>query len=182
MTAPEYKQLKAFARVDGALLAVLMISSFACYVIGLTSQIYGILSLVSMVLMPFFAGQRLKRFCVTGLDGNISYMRGWAYICLMFFYGGLIFALIQYLYFAYMDHGYVAMMIGDMLSAPEYVEAIKQAGMTDYVSESLHMIQTMRPIDIALNVLTMVIMVGIVLGLPITVVMKLTLVQKKEKK
>ena len=182
MTAPEYKQLMAFARVDGALLAVLMISSFACYVVGLTSQLYAILSLVSMVLMPFFAGQRLKRFCDTGLDGNISYMRGWAYICLMFFYGGLIFALAQYVYFAYIDHGYVVMTLGDHLSTPEGVELIKQTGMTEYVNETMHMLQTVRPIDFALNVFTMIIMIGIILGLPITVVMKLVAVQKKEKK
>ena len=62
MTAPEYKQLKAFARVDGALLAVLMITCFACYVAGLTSPLYGFLSIVAIVMMPFFAGIRLKRF------------------------------------------------------------------------------------------------------------------------
>ncbi len=172
MTAPEYRQLRAFARIDGAQLAVLMIASFACYVLGLTSQLYGILSLLAIALMPFFAGLRLKRFRDTGLEGNISFMRGWAYVCLMFFYGGLLFALAQYAYFAYMDHGYVATAINGMISAPEYVELIKQTGMSDYVNESMQMLQSIRPIDFALNTLSMVVMAGIMLGMPIAAVVK----------
>ena len=172
MTAPEYRQLRAFARIDGAQLAVLMIASFACYVVGLTSQLYGILSLAAILLTPFFAGFRLKQFRDTGLEGRISFLRGWAYVCLMFFYGGLLLALAQYAYFAYMDHGYVAMTINDMISAPEYVELIKQTGMTDYVNESMQMLKALRPIDYALNTLSMVIMVGMMLGMPIAALVR----------
>ena len=172
VTAPEYRQLRAYARIDGALLAVLMIGSFACYVVGLTSQMYGFLSLVAILLMPFYAGLRLKRFRDTGLEGTISFLRGWAYICLMFFYGGLLFALAQYAYFAYMDHGYMVTVISEMLSMLENVELIKQMGMTDQVSESLHILQTMRPIDFALNMLSTIIMVGIMLGMPIAAMVK----------
>lgn len=172
VTAPEYRQLRAFARIDGALLAVLMIASFACYVVGLNSQLYGFLSFVVLAVMPFFAGIRLKRFRDTGLEGTISFLRGWAYVCLMFFYGGLLFSLAQYAYFAYMDHGYMIGVIGEMLSMPVYVDLIKQMGMTDQVNESMQMLQTMRPIDFALNTLSMVIMVGIVLGMPIAAVVK----------
>ena len=172
MTAPEYIQLRAFARIDGALLAVLLIACFACYVVGLTSPLYGFLSLITLAVMPFFAGIRLKRFRDTGLEGTISFLRGWAYICLMFFYAGLLFALAQYAYLAYMDHGYLVMTISEMLSTPENTEVIKQMGMADQVSESLHMLQSMRPIDFALNMLTTIIMGGIMLGLPIAAILK----------
>ena len=172
MTPEEYVQLKAFARIDGALLAVLLIACFACYVVGLTSPLYGFLSLITIAVMPFFAGIRLKRFRDTGLEGTISFLRGWAYICLMFFYAGLLFALAQYTYLAYMDHGYLVMTISEMLSTPENTEVIKQMGMADQVSESLHMLQSMRPIDFALNMLTTIIMGGIMLGLPIAAILK----------
>ena len=172
MTAPEYKQLKAFARVDGALMAMLMIVCFACYIAGLTSPLYGFLSIIAVAMMPFFAGIRLKRFRDTGLEGSISFMRGWAYICLMFFYAGLLFALAQYAYLTYMDKGYLVMTITNILALPENAEVIKQLGMADQVSESIHMLQAMRPIDFALNMLTTIIMGGIMLGLPIAAIMK----------
>ena len=37
MTPEEYIQLKAFARQDGAMLSLLWIGSFACYIKGLSS-------------------------------------------------------------------------------------------------------------------------------------------------
>ena len=172
VTAPEYKQLKAFARVDGALLSLLMIASFACYIAGFSSPLYGSLSMIAMAMMPFFAGIRLKHFRDTGLEGSISFLRGWAYVCLMFFYSGLLFALAQYAYFAYMDQGYMMQMFNERLSTPEIVEMIQQAGMTDYVNEAMHAMQEIRPIDFALNTLTMAIMAGLVLGLPIAAVVR----------
>lgn len=167
MTAAEYIQLKAFARIDGALLALVLVVAFACYVVGLTSPTYGFLALLSVVLMPIFVGVRLRRFRDEGLEGTISFLRGWAYVALMFFYGGLLFALAQYAYLAYFDHGYMMVVLTDVMTDPQNAEVIKRLGMSDQISESLHVLQSMRPIDFALDMLTSLIMVGIMLGVPI---------------
>ena len=172
MTAPEYIQLKAYARIDGAMLSLLMMASFVCYLMGLTSPIYGFMSLAMILLTPLFVGNRLKQFRDNGREGVISFLRGWAYVSMMFFYGGLLFALMQYGYMAYMDKGYMLSTIMQALSVPETAEAIKQMGMAEQVNESLQMLQGMRPIDFSLNMLTTVIMIGIVLGLPIAAVMR----------
>ena len=177
MTAPEYIQLKDFARIDGALLSLLFVAACVCYVVGLTSPTYGFLALLTVVLTPVFVGMRLKRFRDDGLEGKISFLRAWFYVCLMFFYGGLLFALIQYAYLAYMDQGYMVSVITEMFSSPENAELIKKMGMADQISESLHMLQTMRPIDFALDMLTSLIMAGMLLGMPIAAVM-----QKKVKR
>ena len=39
MTPEEYKQLKAFSRIDGAMLGAMWIISFAFYVMGMSNQI-----------------------------------------------------------------------------------------------------------------------------------------------
>ena len=172
MTGPEYIQLKAFARIDGALLSLLFVAAFVCYVVGLTSPTYGLLAMLTIVLIPVFAVIRLKRFRDNGLMGKISFLRAWFYVSLMFFYGGLLFALVQYAYLAYIDHGYMLMIITEMLSTPETAGIIKQMGMADQLSGSLHVLQTMRPIDFALDMLTTLIMAGMMLGLPIAAVMQ----------
>ena len=172
MTAIELVQLKAFARIDGALLSLLFVATFACYVVGLTSPTYGFLAMLTVVLTPVFVGMRLKKFRDDSLEGKISFLRGWFYVCLMFFYGGLLFALIQYAYLAYMDHGYMVSVITQVFATPENHEMITKMGMADQISESLHMLQTMRPIDFALDMLTTLIMAGMMLGLPIAAVMQ----------
>ena len=105
MTAPEYVQLKAFARIDGLRLSILLMLGFVCYVVGLTSPTYGFLAIITVIVTPFFVGRQLKRFRDNGLDGAISFLRGWAYVALMFFYGGLLFALAQFSRARYIARG-----------------------------------------------------------------------------
>ena len=172
MTAPEYIQLKAFARIDGLVLAVLWLVSFCCYILGITSPLYGLLAMGLALATPIFVGSRLRRFRDKGLDGSISFLRAWAYVILVFFYGGLLFAVGQFVYFAYVDQGYLLQTITDMMSVPETAEALKQMGMTDQVDEALQMMGTMRPIDIALSILTNNILLGILIGLPIAALLR----------
>ena len=55
MTPEEYVQLKAFARIDGALLFLLWIGSFALYIKGMENPILGTLSLILLFVSPFYA-------------------------------------------------------------------------------------------------------------------------------
>jgi hypothetical protein len=174
LTAPEYIQLKAYARIDGAMLSVLWLVSFCCYILGISSPIYGLLAFGLALMTPIYVGSRLRRFRDNGLDGVVSLLRGWAYIILVFFYGGLLFAIGQFIYFAYVDHGYLLLSITNMLSVPETAQALQQMGMSAQVEEALQMMGSMRPIDIVLSILTNNIIIGIVVGLPIAALMQRT--------
>ena len=88
MTAPEYVQLKAFARQDGVLLALLWVSSFLLYIMGLSNQMLGMAAIILMLYTPFFVSGRLAKFRDYGREGLISFRRGYAYTVLVFFYGG----------------------------------------------------------------------------------------------
>ena len=50
MTPIEYVQLRAFARQDGALLSLLWIGSFACYIQGLTYPSLGTGCAISAIM------------------------------------------------------------------------------------------------------------------------------------
>ena len=172
MSPGEYVQLKAFARYDGALLAVMWVASFACYVAGIAQPFYALVALVLMVLTPFFVGVRLKRFRDWGLGGTISMARGWGYSVYVFFYAAVLLAVAQYVYFAYIDQGYLMAAFHRMLSSPEGRQVIEQYGMQQAVNESMEQFANMRPIDYALNVLTVNIMTGIVIGIPISAALR----------
>lgn len=172
MTPAEYVQLKAFARQDGVLLSVVWVSSFACYMVGLSSPLYATAALLLMLSTPFLAAMRLRNFRDYGREGSISLMRGWVFVALMFFYAGVLFALAQYAYFAFIDKGYLIETITSMMSDAETKSMLRQSGLWDSVNDSLHELRQMRPIDLAVNVLTTNITVGILLGLPIALLMR----------
>lgn len=172
MTGLEYIQLKAFARIDGALLAVVLVGCFVCYLLGMKAPAYGFGSVVLGLSVPFVVGWRLKRFRDRGLDGRISFLRALGYVVFVFFYGGLLFALAQYAYFAYLDGGYLANTLSEMMSQPENSEMLQQLGMTRQIDESLELMRQMRPIDLSLQALTMMLMAGPLVGIPVAAILK----------
>ena len=121
---------------------------------------------------PILRAKRLRMFRDVARDGFISFRRGWAFVVLVFFYGGLLFAIAQYAYFAFLDQGYLLHSLQQLMESPEASEMMNQQGLTDTANEALVQLQSMRPIDISLNMLTTNIMLGIVLGLPIAAVMR----------
>lgn len=180
MTPPEYIQLKAFARIDGALLSVIWTCSFACYIVGLTNQTASLAAIALALSSPFFVAYRLIAFRDTAREGIISFMRSWAYVILVFFYGSLIFALVVFAYFAYLDNGYFLYVIQQMINTPEIEQMLKQHQMEEMMGQLMADMSTMRPIDIAINLLTSNILLGIVVGVPIAAILRSS--KKNEKK
>ena len=171
LEATEYIQLKAFARMDGALLAVLWTASFACYVLGLSQPGLGMVAMVLAIITPFFVARRLKKFRDEGREGVISFRRAWAYTLLSFFYASLLFAIVQFVYFSYLDHGYFFGTLSKSMMAPENVQALGK-DMMNMVVESLQAASKMRPIDLSLNIMMSNLFIGLIASIPIAAVMK----------
>ena len=172
MTAPEYVQLKAYARQDGFFLALLWIASFACYIMGISNGLMGMAAIMMAVMTPFFVAGRLRKFRDEGREGVISFRRSYAYTVFVFFYGAVLLAVAQFLYFAYMDNGYLLSTFSKIVTSAEGKEMLQQYGMTQVAEDSLTEMASLRPIDYALNILTVNIMIGFVLGVPIGLAMQ----------
>ena len=179
MTPAEYVQLKAFARQDGALLALLWVVTFILYIIGVSNPMLGLAAVMLMFYTPFFVGERLGKFRDYGREGLISFRRGYAYTVFVFFYGGILFAIAQYLYFAYIDHGFLLSHFSKLITSEETQQVLKQYGMTQMADESLHEMASIRPIDYALNMLTINFVLGFILGVPISLVKQRSTVKVK---
>ena len=132
----------------------------------------GMLAIGLAVMTPFFVAGRLRKFRDEGRDGLISFGRSYAYTIFVFFYGAVLLAVVQFLYFAYMDNGYLLGAFSRMLSTAEGKELVSQYGMTQMIEEGLEEMAAIRPIDYALNILTVNIIIGFVLGVPIGLVMQ----------
>ena len=177
MTPKEYIQLKAFARQDGALLALLWIGSFVCYILGLSNPMLGLAAMLLICSTPLFAASRLRHFRDYGREGIISFARSYAYTILIFFYAGVLLALVIYLYFAFMDKGMLVGKIIEILQSPEGKQTIQAYGMGDQIQANIDYLAGMRPIDYALNMLTINILSGLFLGIPIAAIMQRATVQ-----
>jgi hypothetical protein len=90
----------------------------------------------------------------------------------VFFYAAVLLAVVQFLYFAYIDNGYLMSSFSRMMSSEEGKQIISQYGMSQMVEEGLSEMANIRPIDYALNILTVNIIIGFIVGVPIGLVMQ----------
>ncbi|NPD92687.1 DUF4199 domain-containing protein [Xylanibacter muris] len=173
MKPEEFIQLKAFARIDGALLALFWLSSFIFYIQGLSNPIMGIVSFILAVSSPFYAATRLRIFRDNIRDGIISFRRAAAYYALMFFYASALFAIAQYIYFEFLDNGYLVNTYTQMLNGEEAQIILKNYDITQQqINDNLEVLRQTSPITFALNFMTINIMTGIVLSFPVGLIMK----------
>ena len=160
-------QVKAFARIDGALLSRIWIGSFAITVLWPTNIFGQILALAT----PFFVGWRLAKFRDGALDGHISFRRAFVYCLYTFIYASLIFAIAQYVYFRFLDQGrFPSMMVNTLnILAPIYE---KNGVPTEQIEEVSKMIMSTSPIEMAFVFMTQNIFIGFILSLITAAIMK----------
>ncbi len=135
-------QVKAFARIDGLILAAVWLLSMWLTL----KQPESSWGLILMLSTPFFIGWRLKSFRDGALDGLISFRRGLCFSCYVFFYASLLFALGQLLYFKFLDNGSFMTMFTQGVEIMKPVYEQNKVSIAE-LDEALKMIQMMTPVD-----------------------------------
>lgn len=165
----DFIQLKAFARQDGLLLSLLWTASFALIVYMPASAMGNILAIIT----PLFVAWRLRIFREYALGGIISMRRAYGYSAYTFVYASLVFAIVQYLYFKFLDHGTFFTTL--QASATALENAYSQAGVsTDDLKTTLKLMQELSPINWAFIFMMQNILTGVIVGLPIAVMCRRT--------
>ena len=137
------------------------------------------LALLLIVVSPLFAANRLRHFRDGAREGVISFGRGYAYTALVFFYAAVLLAAAIYIYFAFIDNGYLLSTVNQFLSTKEGKQLLELYGLADQMQENLKALAEMRPIDYAVNMLSVNITIGLLLALPIAAVMKREVINSK---
>ncbi len=161
----DFMQLKAFARQDALMLALLWTASFACFMMLNAGALGNLLALAT----PFFVGWRLVRFRDGVLGGTISFRRAYAYSIYEFAYAALVFALVQFAYFRFLDNGAFASALTESMRtlAPIY----KQNGMTQaQLNESMGLVKMLTPVQWAFMFMMHNLFVGMVASLPVAAI------------
>jgi|LAHS01.1.fsa_nt_gb hypothetical protein len=158
-------QLKAFARQDGLIVLLLWVASFAATILMPQMPWGNLLALAT----PFVVYWRLAGFRDYALGGSISFWRAFAYSWYTLFYASLLFCIVQYVYFRFLDNGrfFDIMNSGLRMLEPIYKE---QGLSVQELKDSMSLLQTLKPIQLAFVVLTQNIFIAVLLSLPIALI------------
>lgn len=169
----DYEQLKAYARTDGAIVGGLWILSFAFFIGEFYNPLFGFAMMFVGVFSLVFAAMRLKRYRDNVAGGAITFGRGLLYSMLVYFYAALLMAAGQFVYFQFIDGGFLVSQYAGMVTSPEYKAMLSAYGATtDDMQVLIDNLSALRPIDIALQFFTANIILGFFVSLPIAVMMK----------
>ncbi|MGI6233441.1 MAG: DUF4199 domain-containing protein [Prevotella sp.] len=136
-------QLKAFARVDALALAGLWIASFVAVVAMPGASVGGLLAMITPLMLYWL----LRRFRDKVLDGYISFRRGLAYTWYTSFYACLLFAVVQYVYFQFLDNG--TFLANIETSLKEAAPAYREMGMSvAQLEEAVRTVGLMPPVQL----------------------------------
>ena len=163
----DFLQLKAFARQDAMILAAMWTVSFLCVTMAGAGALGNLLAIAT----PFLVGWRLIKFRDNVLGGSISFRRAFAFSLHMFIYASLVFALVQFVYFRFIDHGSFAGMIGASmrLLAPMY----KESGISQQqITQSISLVNMLTPVQWAFMFMMQNMLIGVIASLPIAAVCK----------
>ena len=172
MTIDDIQQLKRYSLYDGIYLAVLWSASFACLILTDRYQPLSIGFMLAAASTPFFVGWRLKKYRDEGLQGVISFRRAMYYCLRVFFNAALLFSIVQYFYMKYMDCGHLFNMLTSTLMTAEATGMMKQMNLD--IEQMRTAFQSIGATQFALTYFVENLIIGILLSLPISFIMKST--------
>lgn len=169
MSLEEYKALKAKAPQEGLVVGVLWVAAFACYIGQLSQPILGLMVMPLSLISVFVVVNRLRGYRNQYLD-FLPYFKAFVYLFLVFLYASLIMALGQWIYFQFMDQGFLYGEIMKMMETAEFKQAMDvYKGMEGFDENmfkvAVDQIAEMRPIDIAFQFLSIDVVVSLFLSL-----------------
>lgn len=172
-TREEYEQLKAYARIDGAIVGGLWIISFGFFIGEFYNASLGIFSMITGLSSVFVVTMRLRRFRDNVLNGTISFRRAFGYSMLTFAYAALLMAAAQYVYFQFIDNGFIVSRYMEMTSTPEFKALAQAYGFKETeLRTAINTLSELRPIDLSFQFLTTNIIIGVILSLPLAALVK----------
>lgn len=114
--------------------------------------------------VPFLGYYYVKTYRDKVCDGEISFRNAWAFIIFMYMFASLLAAVIHFIYFKFIDHGFV---INEYTKLLNQYAANQPKEVADLIDQMIANLYSMTPIDITLQMLSSNMFVcGILLGIP----------------
>ncbi len=159
--------IQRYAMLFGAYLGVFWIVGAAFFPLGLSNPLLFLLFIAFVVGGPFvgyyYASTYRKQVC----GGYMSFSHAWLFTMLMYIFAALLAAAAHYIYFRFIDGGYIintyTALINDFFSNPA------TSGMAPYkeqMEQALEQLSRLTPIDITMQIFSNNIFWGMLLAIP----------------
>lgn len=165
----EYRgYIQRYAMLYGAYLGVFWIVGAIFFPLGLNNPLLFLLFIGFVLCGPIVAFRYVRIYRNLVCGGSISFFHAWLFTVLMYMFAALLSAAAHYIYFRFIDHGYIittySMLMDDFFSQGSMVENIDIYRMQ--IEQALDQFSLLTPIEITMQLFSNNVFWGILLAIP----------------
>lgn len=166
MTNIDYKVFQQYASLYGLGVGLIWICSFYCSVLGIAVPGLGLVGDICVVAGPVAAFYWAKKYRNNVLHGNITFGNALYFLFSMYVYAVILLAAGQFIYFTYIDRGFLYNTYKEILSQPAYQQMLRSMADPRQINTALEQFReaTMRPIGMVFGFMGFHLVVSFILS------------------
>ena len=166
MTQNQPISLQQTAMYFGTLMGLFWIIKFTFLPLGFTIPLLQLLFVLLTFFVPILGYLYARKFRNRYCGGSITFSRAFAFTVLMYLFAALLAAVAHYIYFRYIDNGFLIDSYIGQLEAmkPTAQEELKES--IDQFIEGFSLISSLSPIQLTFQLISQNFMYGVLLALP----------------
>ena len=165
------------ARRFGTFLGLFWIAKFILFPIGLSMALIQLLFIVLTLAVPFIGYRLVKTYRDKACMGYISFNEAFIFSLLMYFYASLLVAVAHYIYFQFIDNGFVIESYEGMIDSIASLGDAALKSSIDQLKQNIEVFRSLSSLQITFELIMNNLMWGFLFSLPTA-----GFVMKKEKK
>lgn len=155
-----------YATFCGTLMGLFWLAKFTLIPLGMVMPLLMFLFLVLSICVPFVAYAMARNFRNRYCGGVMNFGEAWLFLFLTFLYASLLTAMGYYIYFRFIDGGFILNALEETVN--EFVATLPQIQreqMGAQMRELIHAQRSLTPITIALQQMSQNLMLGAIMAL-----------------
>ena len=166
MTQNQPISLQQTAMYFGTLMGLFWIIKFTFLPLGFTIPLLQLLFVLLTFFVPILGYLYARKFRNRYCGGSITFSRAFAFTVLMYLFAALLAAVAHYIYFRYIDNGFLIDSYIGQLEAmkPTATEELKES--IDQFIEGFSLISSLSPIQLTFQLISQNFLYGTLLALP----------------
>lgn len=150
MTKIDYKVFQQYASFYGLLAGIVWACAFFFSIYGMSVPGLGLLGDFCVVAAPVLVFFRARKYRNTVLKGAMTFGNALYFLFSVFMYASILLAAAQFIYFMYLDKGFLYNTYKDILAQPAYQQMLASMTGKEQVGQALEQFRasTYRPITL----------------------------------
>ncbi len=158
--------MQQYAMIYGTYMGIFWVLKFIFFPLGLTHPFLFLLFIGLTCCVPFLGYYYTKLYRDTACGGNIVFFKAWWFNTLVYLFASLLTGVGHYIYFQFIDHGYIIDTYETILKNFPVENAPSVAPYMQQMENALTVLRGLTPIEISMQLMSQNIIYGSFLALP----------------